>query len=160
MNATTPTCREKRLHTIDLIKALVLVGEAAEESRCEAKRLCMNRDWRRFHIERRNRERLYEFRDRGIVEALKKERIAFMKLRGGLAVYAGEGHIFLSTLLVDGPLAPSPNESWKFSDTVDARQRSFRLTDAIGTLEQLPKAEGFRRLPSRATSKRSRRNSA
>lgn len=145
---------------IDLLEAIRVVSDAANQLRRDIREHYGQGEWRRVRRAKSKKEQLRDLQDRGIVEAVRENRLRFVKKRGGLAVYAGEGHCFVSTLLLDGPLPPSERYIWMLYEEDTAERRSTRLTDAIRTLEQLPKAEGFRRLPSRATSKRSSRNSA
>jgi hypothetical protein len=150
---------------VDLLLATFSVNRAAKRYRDAAQRCYqvgktrVSYDFRRrcstpgvftlARINKQKKQRLYDLKDAGMIEAYANNRIHYEGQHGSLAVYRGEGYVFHSTLVPIGAPVVDLAGSSGFM-LVEAKEKSgseARLIDAEFTLDKLSRVvTGFRRV--------------
>jgi len=137
--------------TVDLLEAVFAVNRAAKRYRDAARKHYYGRRHGFAGHARLRKESLYHLKDRGILAAVRENRLTYAGSHGGLAVYRGEGYCFHSFLVPEG-FATEPGSEHQELIYVESRPRTHRevrLCDAAFTLAGLDSSEsGFVRLSS------------
>ena len=127
-----------RPRTIDLLRAIFTISQAAKRYRDASQRHYCGGKYGRATGAKGKKEELYTLKEKGIAEAHRQGRLSFSGIHGNLGLYIGEGYRFYSTLI---PVSPGTTKDRRESIIVrfaSRRAREGRLKDAIHTLEALP----------------------
>jgi hypothetical protein len=125
---------------VDLLRAVFAVNRSAKRYRDAAQSCYRSGKHGLAGWNRERKEKLYELKDRGIVEAVRLGRIQPRCCRGSLVEYRGEEYCFHSRLIAKNlDVSSLPFVQGELS--VDAKPKTAaeeRLRDAVLTLESLP----------------------
>ena len=123
---------------IDLLAALFTATRAAKRYRNAAQTHYQMFQHGFASTCRRQKERLYQLKDNGLVAAVRSGRVQAVSAHGCLTVYKGGGYCYHSLLRPKGAVLP---EAGTDPLTVEAKPKEAdepRLKDAVHTLKELP----------------------